>query len=82
MRVIIYAQDLSGRKDDGHYSKPDLDTALDIFFGPDAGVHSTDADGEHELNREDAEAMFNDDRRVVFYNDDGEKVVISADPSA
>lgn len=32
MRVIVYAQDLSGRNDDGYYSKPDISSALDIFF--------------------------------------------------
>ena len=79
MRVIVYAEDLSGRKDDGYYSKPDLASALDVFFGAGAGINTIDADGEDELNREDAEAMFNSDKRVTFYNEDGERVVISAD---
>jgi hypothetical protein len=81
VRVIVYAEDLSGRRDDGHYSKPDLASALDIFFAPDAGVSSIDVDGEHPLSRDDAETMFNDERMVTFYNVDGEKVVISADPT-
>lgn len=81
MRVIIYAQDLSGRKDDGYYSKPGLASALDIFFGPDAGVNTMDADGEDTLSREDAEALFSSDRRLTFYNEAGERVIISADPS-
>ena len=81
MRVIVYAQDLSGRRDDGHYSKPDLASALDIFFASDAGTKSSDPEGEHVLSREDAETLFNDERRVAFYNEQGEKVVISADPT-
>ena len=82
MRVIVYAQDLSGRRDDGYYSKPDLPSALDIFFGPEAGNNFSDQDGEHVLSREDAEAVFNVERRVTFFNEIGEKVVIAADPTA
>lgn len=82
MRVIVYAQDLSGRGDDGHYSKPDLASALDIFFSSDAGTNTADADGEDAINRADAEAIFAQDRSVTFFNEDGEKVVISVDPSA
>jgi hypothetical protein len=82
MRVIVYAQDLSGRRDDGYYSKPDLASALNIFFGPDTGGNTSDEGGESVINREDAEAIFAVEKRVTFFNEDGEKVVISADPSA
>ena len=38
MTVVVYAQDLSGRRDDGHYTKPDIAAALEVFFSPsDAG---------------------------------------------
>lgn len=82
MRVIVYAEDLSGRRDDGHYSAVDLAAALDIFFAPDAGKNTIDRDGEDTLDRGEAEAMFTQERRVTFYNAEGERVVLSADPTA
>lgn len=82
MRVVIYAQDLSGRKDDGYYTKPDLNSALDIFFDPEKIDTFLDDEGDSPLPRKDAEEIFRQDRRVVFYNSAGEKVVISNDPSA
>ena len=81
MRVIVYAEDLSGRGDHGHYTKPDLASALDIFFAPDAGVNVIDLGGEYPIDRAEAEATFKAERRVSFFNADGERVVISADPT-
>lgn len=81
MRVVIYAQDLSGRNDDGYYTKPDLSSALDIFFDPEKVDAFLDDEGENPLLREDAEEIFRQDKRVTFYNSEGEKVVISYDPS-
>jgi hypothetical protein len=74
MRVIVYAQDLSGRNDDGYYSKPDISSALDIFF--DAGKMDTfiDDEGENPLSREDAEEIFRSFKKLTFYNSDGEKL--------
>jgi hypothetical protein len=82
MRVVIYAQDLSARKDDGYYTKPDLSSALDIFFSTEEADIFLDGDGTAILLRGDAEEIFRQDRRVTFYNSDGEKVVISYDPSS
>ena len=82
MQVIVYAQDLSGRRDDGYYSKPSVAAALDIFFSAGASPNFTSSEGEDELSRADAEAIFNQEKRVTFYNADGEKVVISLDPTA
>jgi len=82
MRVVIYAQDLSGRNDDGYYTKPDLSSALDVFFDPEKVDTFLDGEGENSLLREDAEKIFLQDKRVTFYNSDGEKVVITYDPSA
>ncbi len=82
MRVVIYAQDLSGRQDDGYYTKPDLSSALDIFFGPEKVDTFLDDDGDSPLLREHAEEIFRLDRRVTFYNSEGEKVIISYDPSS
>ena len=79
MRVVVFAQDLSGRRDDGHYTKPDLASALDLFFAPDGTKLFLDADGNDEMTREDAEAFFKIDRQVTFYDEDGEKIVMSAD---
>ncbi|WP_226019755.1 hypothetical protein [Novosphingobium sp. FKTRR1] len=81
MRVIVFAQDQSGRRDHGHYTKPDLASALDLFFSPDGSKLFLDVDGADEITREDAEAAFVIDRQVTFYNEDGEQTVISADPS-
>lgn len=82
MRVIVYAEDLSGRSDDGYYTKPSIAAALDIFFSAGASPNFTNSEGEDALSRADAEAMFEQEKRVTFYNADGEKVVISLDPSA
>lgn len=81
MQVIVFAQDLSGRRDDGYYTKPDLASALDLFFVPDGSKMFQDADGNDEMTREDAETTFDVDRRVTFYNENGEQTVITADPS-
>ena len=82
MRVVVFAQDLSGRRDDGHYTKPDIGSALDLFFSGEDPKNYLDDSGEEEMSREDAEGIFSVDRRVTFYNENGEKIVISADPSA
>lgn len=82
MTIIIHAQDLSGRMDDGYYTKPSLSEALDIFFGQPEAMNYFDIDAEEILSRKEAEEIFNQDKRVVFYNVDGEKVVISVDSSA
>lgn len=81
MQVIIYAQDLSGRNDDGYYTKSDLSSALDIFFGTGETGYFLDTESEHPLSKDDATAIFGQDRRVTFYNEVGEKVVISYDSS-
>lgn len=80
MRVVVYAQDLSSRKDDGYYTKPDISEALDIFFDA-ATANFIDDEAEHALSRQDAEALFDQDGKISFYNADGEKVVITRDPS-
>lgn len=80
MQVIVFAQDLSGRRDHGHYTKPDLASALDLFFIPDGSKLFLDAEGRDEMTREDAMAAFEVDRQVRFYNEDGEQTVISVDP--
>lgn len=82
MRVVVHVEDLSPRKDDGYYSKPDLASALDILFRPDAGQYTLDADGEDPLGRDDAEGLFKVDGQVTFFNEDGERIVITRDPSA
>lgn len=79
MRVIVYAEDLSGRRDDGYYSKSDLGSALDLFFGSTDDRYFADPDGEEALSRTEIEGIFSVDRRVTFYNGDGEKTVIAAD---
>jgi hypothetical protein len=81
MRVVIFAKDLSGRKDDGYYTKPDISSALDIFFDAENPNLFFDDEGENPLTRPDAEAIFNQDKKVTFYNEDGEKVIISRDLS-
>ena len=81
MRVIVYAQDLSGRRDDGYFTKPDAASALDIFFDVGGVTAFLDAEGENPLNRKDAELILEQDRRVKFFNENGEEVIISIDPS-
>ncbi len=81
MRVIVFSEDKSGRRDHGYYSKPDLASALDVFFSPSGSKMFLDMDGNDEMTREDAMAAFEVDRQVTFYNDDGERAVITADPS-
>lgn len=79
MQVIVYAEDLSGRRDDGYYTKSDISAALDIFFSTEGSQNFTDRDSEYEISRHEAEAAFRQENRVTFYNADGEKVVISLD---
>lgn len=81
MRVVVYAQDLSGRRDDGYYTKSNISSALDIFYFPEGTKIFADPNGENEMSRDCAEELFKADRRVEFYNTDGEKMVISVDPS-
>jgi len=81
MRVIVFAEDLSGRRDDGYYTKPDLNSALDLFFCPGGSKLFIDTDGSDEMTREDAKAAFDIDGKVTFYNEDGERTVITRDPS-
>jgi len=81
MRVVVYAQDLSGRRDDGYYTKPDITSALDLFFAGGTAKHYFDQEGNHEVSREDAEAIFKTDGRVTFYNEDTEKIVLVTDVS-
>ena len=81
MRVIVYAQDLSGRRDDGYYTKPDIASALDIFFNPGGTKNFLDADGENEITADEAAEIFRTDNRVEFFNEDGERIVIASDPS-
>lgn len=82
MRVVIYAQDLSGRRDDGYFTKPSISDALDLYFSKDSDTNYIDDEGAEPIVRSDAESIFNAERRVTFFNADGEKVVISLDPSA
>ncbi|WP_420383653.1 hypothetical protein [Novosphingobium sp.] len=82
MRVVIYAQDLSGRNDDGYYTKPDLRSALDIFFDPEKHDTFLDDVGESPLSRDDAEEIFRQGKKVTFYNSEGEKIIISNDLGA
>lgn len=79
MQVIVYAEDLSGRGDDGYYTKPDINAALDIFFSAGSLPNFVDPDSEKEIGRDEAQVIFQQDNRVTFYNADGEKVVISLD---
>lgn len=78
MTVIIYAEDLSGRRDDGYYTKPDIDVALDIFFEPDRS-NFLEPECENPVTRDEARTFFLQEKRVTFFNDEGEKVVISLD---
>lgn len=78
MTVIVYAEDLSGRRDDGYYTKPDIEVALDIFFEPDRS-NFLEADCENPITRGEARSFFDLEKRVTFFNEDGEKVVISLD---
>jgi hypothetical protein len=78
MQVIVHAEDRSGRGD-GYYTKPDIDSALDIFFESVSDPVYADRDGESLLTKEDAAAIFADENAVTFYNEDGEQVTISRD---
>lgn len=81
MRVIVFAEDLSGRGDDGHYTVPSAEAAFEIFFGSEDEQNFADQDGENPVSREEIEEIFSQDRRVTFFNSNGEKVVISLDPA-
>lgn len=82
MQVVVYAEDLSGRRNDGYYTKLDIGSALNLFFDAEDSPNFIDSECENEISRNDAEAIFQQEKRVSFYNADGEKVVISLDPRA
>jgi len=77
MRVIVHAEDNTGRGD-GYYTKEGVADALDVFFRPGSPQY-LDSDCEEELTRSDVEETFQREREVVFYGEDGEKVTITLD---
>jgi hypothetical protein len=81
MQVIVHAEDRSGRGD-GYYTKPDLDAALDVFFGPEADPVYADRDAETRIDRSEAADMFSKGGSVAFHTADGERVEITRDRSA
>jgi len=82
MRVVVFAEDLSGRRDDGYYTKPTLAEALSLFFSDAGSNNFLDAEGNDEFTREDAEVAFEQSKRITFYNEEGEKIVIAADSAS
>ena len=82
MTVVVYAQDLSGRRDDGHYTKPDIGAALEIFFSAHDATNFMEADTEAPISIEEAREIFEIEGQVCFYNEDGEKVIITRDPTS
>lgn len=78
MQVIVHVEDHGGRGD-GYYTKPDLQSALDIFFGLRSEPVYADQDAENPLDLATAIDVFAEENEVVFYNDDGERVRIVRD---
>jgi len=78
MTVIVHAEDRSGRGD-GYYTKPDLSTALDGFFGPASETLYADPDGDEAVTREDVAATFDQQGEIAFYNEDGDRFLITKD---
>jgi hypothetical protein len=79
MRVIVFAEDLSGRRDDGYYTRPDISAALDIFYAHPDEVNFVDPDGQEPITRSDVEAIFKIEGKATFFNGAGEKVIITLD---
>lgn len=77
MRVIVHAEDSSGRGD-GYYTKDSIADALDVFFRPGSTMYH-DPDCEEQIARSDAEEAFCRDREVVFYGEDGDRVTVALD---
>ncbi len=78
MRVIVHAEDHSGRGD-GYYTKPGIDAALKPFFGHGSDTIYADRDAEEPMTAEDAAIAFRRDRAVMFFMESGEKVTITLD---
>lgn len=76
MRVIVHAESRS--RGDGYYTRENIDDALDTFFDGKS-EYFFDSDGEEEMTKEDAKMIFERERQVVFFDEDGEKVIISVD---
>ena len=82
MSVLVYAEDRSGRQDHGYYSKAKFSSALDLFLAHPEESIFFDADCETVMARSEAESIFETEGAVVFFNADGEKVVITLDRAA
>jgi hypothetical protein len=77
MRVIVNAEDHGGRSTP--YTKPDIGSALDIFFVGEDPDTFCDPDAEEQMTREDALATFEQQHEVRFFNSEGEQVTITRD---
>lgn len=75
MPVIVQSQDLS-RNDHGCYTKPSLAEALDVLFAGTA-LYYLDPDGDEQIAREYVEACHRADGQAVFYNEQGERLIIN-----
>lgn len=80
MRVIVHAEDLSSRGDHGYYTKPDISAALALFFSGGT-TNYLDRNAEDPLTLGEALDFFAHEGRILFFNEAGEKVVITRDPT-
>ncbi len=80
MKIIVHAQDLSGRGD-GYYSKPDITSALLPFFVDSSDHVYVDSDASEVMEMNDAEQIFLQEGRIEFYMPEGEKIVMTRDTS-
>jgi hypothetical protein len=75
MTVIVQAQDLS-RNDHGCYTTPSISEALDVLFAGSA-VYYLDPDGDEQIEREYIEECHRADGKAIFYNEQGESLIIT-----
>lgn len=80
MRIIVHAEDRSGRGD-GYYTKESIGDALDVFFRDGSDVYR-DSDCEEPMTRSEAEEIFRRDREVVFHGEDGDRITLALDWSS
>jgi hypothetical protein len=74
MQVIVHAE--SNSRGDGYYTRENIDDALDTFFDGKS-EYFVDSDGEEEMTKEDAKMIFARERQVAFFDEGGEKIIIS-----
>lgn len=79
-RVIVQTE--CKARGDFTYTQNSIEEALDVFFVGDQPDAYWDEDGEEPISRAEADEFLREERGLRFYNSEGERTVLTLDPSA